>query len=49
MNVCRGDLGPKIGYEAVGLVDAGLQTVGVWGTDGARVCLVSCDVYCGLF
>lgn len=27
---CRSDLGPKIGYEAVGILDSRLQTVGVW-------------------
>lgn len=26
----RSDLGPTIGYEAVGLVDSSLTTVGVW-------------------
>lgn len=26
----RSDLGPEVGYEAIGLVDSGLPTVGVW-------------------
>ena len=26
----RSDLGPKLGYEAIGLVDSSLSTVGVW-------------------
>lgn len=26
----RSDLGPEVGYEAVGLVDSSLTTVGVW-------------------
>jgi programmed cell death 8 (apoptosis-inducing factor) len=26
----RSDLGPNIGYEAIGLVDSSLPTVGVW-------------------
>lgn len=29
------DLGPKIGYEAVGIVDSRLQTVGVWAKASA--------------
>eukprot|EP00118_Oscarella_pearsei_P025843 m.308889 g.308889 ORF g.308889 m.308889 type:complete len:620 (+) comp44998_c0_seq1:54-1913(+) len=29
------DLGPKIGYEAIGIVDSSLQTVSIWG--GASV------------
>lgn len=28
--ICRSDLGPEVGYEAVGLVDSSLTTVGVW-------------------
>lgn len=27
---CRSDLGPDVGYEAIGLVDSSLPTVGVW-------------------
>lgn len=27
----RSDLGPEVGYEAVGIVDSSLTTVGVWG------------------
>lgn len=27
---CRSDLGPNIGYEAVGLIDSSLTTIGVW-------------------
>lgn len=26
----RSDLGPNVGYEAIGLVDSALPTVGVW-------------------
>jgi len=26
----RSDLGPQVGYEAIGLVDSSLPTVGVW-------------------
>mgnify|MGYP001795629792 CR=1 FL=1 len=26
----RSDLGPDVGYEAIGLVDSSLPTVGVW-------------------
>lgn len=26
----RSDLGPEVGYEAIGLVDSSLPTVGVW-------------------
>jgi hypothetical protein len=26
----RSDLGPNVGYEAIGLVDSSLPTVGVW-------------------
>ena len=26
----RSDVGPDVGFEAVGLIDAKLQTVGVW-------------------
>jgi programmed cell death 8 (apoptosis-inducing factor) len=33
--LCRSDLGPEIGYEAVGLVDASLTTVGVWARASA--------------
>lgn len=28
--IFRSDLGPEVGYEAVGLVDSSLTTVGVW-------------------
>ena len=28
--VCRSDVGPEVGFEAVGLIDAKLETVGVW-------------------
>lgn len=28
----RSDLGPKVGYEAIGLVDSSLPTVGVWAS-----------------
>lgn len=31
------DLGPKVGFEAVGLVDSSLETVGVWAHDGDEV------------
>ena len=27
---CRSDVGPDVGFEAVGLIDAKLETVGVW-------------------
>jgi programmed cell death 8 (apoptosis-inducing factor) len=40
------DLGPKIGYEAVGLIDSSLKTVGVWAhTKKSEVCAVlrACD------
>lgn len=30
VNLFRSDLGPEVGYEAVGLVDSSLTTVGVW-------------------
>lgn len=30
MIICRSDLGPDVGYEAIGLVDSSLPTVGVW-------------------
>lgn len=26
----RSDVGPEVGFEAVGLIDAQLETVGVW-------------------
>jgi len=26
----RSDVGPEVGFEAVGLIDAKLETVGVW-------------------
>lgn len=32
----RSDLGPKIGYEAVGLIDSSLVTVGVWAKATAK-------------
>ena len=32
----RSDLGPKIGYEAVGIVDSSLVTVGVWAKATAK-------------
>ena len=28
--LCRSDLGPEIGYEAIGIVDSSLPTVGVF-------------------
>lgn len=28
--ICRSDLGPNIGYEAIGIVDSSLPTVGVF-------------------
>jgi len=28
--VCRSDVGPEVGFEAVGLIDAKLETIGVW-------------------
>jgi len=27
---CRSDVGPEVGFEAVGLIDAKLETIGVW-------------------
>ena len=30
MSVFRSDLGPDVGYEAIGLVDSSLPTVGIW-------------------
>ena len=40
----RSDVGPDVGFEAVGLVDAKLETVGVWAktkedTPKAEVCI----------
>ena len=32
----RSDLGPNIGYEAIGLVDSSLPTVGVWTSATAK-------------
>ena len=29
-SIHRSDLGPEVGYEAIGLVDSRLPTVGVW-------------------
>ena len=29
-NYYRSDVGPDVGFEAVGLVDSKLETVGVW-------------------
>ena len=30
INTYRSDLGPDVGYEAIGIVDASLETVSVW-------------------
>ena len=30
MFACRSDIGPKVGFEAVGLIDSNLPTVGIW-------------------
>ena len=42
----RSDVGPDVGFEAVGLVDAKLETVGVWAktkedTPKAEVCIAT--------
>lgn len=37
----RSDLGPKIGYEAVGLIDSNLKSVGVWAhSQKGEVCTI---------
>ena len=40
----RSDLGPEIGYEAIGIVDAKLPTIGIWASAGLgdtpQVCIV---------
>lgn len=30
------DLGPRVGYEAIGLIDAKLPTVGIWAASTAK-------------
>ena len=44
---CRSDVGSDVGFEAVGLIDAKLETVGVWAKTKedpppAEVCIVTC-------
>lgn len=33
---CRSDLGPDVGYEAIGIVDSSLPTVGVFAKGTAK-------------
>ena len=34
--ICRSDLGPEVGYEAIGIVDSELPTVGVFAKAGEK-------------
>ncbi len=34
---CRSDVGPEVGFEATGLVDSKLPTVGVWARKTSEV------------
>ncbi len=37
--LCRSDVGPKVGFEATGLVNSKLPTVGVWARKSSEVSL----------
>ncbi len=35
----RSDVGPEVGFEATGIVDSKLPTVGVWARKSSEVCI----------
>ena len=39
------DLGPNVGYEAIGLVDSSLPTVGIWAHKDTLVYICVCFVF----
>ena len=41
---CRSDLGPEVGFEATGLIDSKLSTVGIWAKTSQEVRLSGCLV-----
>lgn len=38
--ICRSDIGSEVGFEATGVIDAKLPTIGVWAKKSDEVLLV---------